>query len=67
MPFIKINLLEGRTSEKKELLIKEVTETVANVLNAPKETIRILIQEVPYEHWGIAGQSVSVRRNKRRS
>ncbi len=62
MPFIQINLLKGRSSEKKERLIKEVTHTVSEVLDAPPETIRILINEVEPEHYGIAGESVKTRR-----
>ena len=62
MPFIQIHLLKGRTPEKKEALIREVTNTVSEVLDAPMETIRILIQEVEPEHYGIAGDSVKSRR-----
>lgn len=64
MPFIQINILEGRTPEKKERLIREVTDLVSDVLDAPVESIRVLIQEVQPEHWGIAGESVKKRRNE---
>ncbi|WP_017728829.1 4-oxalocrotonate tautomerase [Halalkalibacterium ligniniphilum] len=62
MPFIQINILEGRTPEKKERLIREVSDLVADVLDAPIESVRILIQEMPSEHWGIAGESVKKRK-----
>ncbi|MFD3445901.1 4-oxalocrotonate tautomerase [Microbacteriaceae bacterium 4G12] len=62
MPFIQINMLEGRSDEKKEALISEVTHTVAKVLDAPIETIRVMIHEMPETHWGIAGESVKKRR-----
>lgn len=62
MPFIQINILEGRTKEKKEQLIHEVTDTVERVIDAPRETIRVMIQEMPTNHWGIAGKSVEKRR-----
>lgn len=65
MPLIQINLLEGRTPEQKEQLIAEVTNTVANVLAAPVESIRVLIHEMKAEHWGIAGESVKKRREKK--
>lgn len=64
MPFIQINILEGRTPEKKERLIREVSDLVADVLDAPVESVRVLIQEVQAEHWGIAGESVKKRRNE---
>lgn len=61
MPFIQINIIEGRSAEKKERLIEEVTKTVANVLESPVENVRVLISEVQPAHWGIAGESVAKR------
>lgn len=62
MPFIQINILEGRSPEKKERLIHDVTELVSEVLEAPKESVRVMINEMQAEHWGIAGESVKKRR-----
>jgi len=62
MPFIQINILEGRTPEKKERLIREVTDLVAEVLEAPTQSIRVMINELAPEHWGIAGESVAKKR-----
>lgn len=64
MPLIQITIVEGRTAEKKEQLILEMTETVSAVLDAPKENVRVLINEVPTTHWGIAGQSISKRKEE---
>lgn len=61
MPFIQINILEGRSPEKKERLIREVTDKVAEILEAPEQNVRVLIHEVAAEHWGIAGESVRKR------
>ena len=62
MPFIQINILEGRSPEKKERLIREVTDLVSDVLDAPVESVRVMINEFQPEHWGIAGESVKKRR-----
>lgn len=62
MPLIQINIIEGRSPEKKERLIREVTDLVAEVLESPTENVRVLIQEMPPEHWGIAGESVRKRK-----
>lgn len=61
MPFIQINILKGRPPEKKEKLIHEVTNVVADVLEAPVQSVRIMINELEPEHWGIAGESVKKR------
>ncbi|MFS0916499.1 2-hydroxymuconate tautomerase [Brevibacillus sp. 179-C 1.1 NHS] len=64
MPLIQINLLEGRSPEQKENLIYDVSHTVANILEAPIETVRVMINEMAPEHWGIAGESVKKRQIK---
>ena len=64
MPFIQITMIEGRAPEKKERLIREVSDLVSDVLDAPIQSVRVMIQEIPAEHWGIAGESVKKRRNE---
>ncbi|MFW1678126.1 4-oxalocrotonate tautomerase [Pontibacter sp. JAM-7] len=57
MPIAQINLIEGRSDEQKELLIHEMTEAIVRALDAPRESVRVLINEMPKQHFGIAGQS----------
>ena len=38
MPFVKIDLFEGRTEEQKIELAREVTEVVSRVAKAPKRS-----------------------------
>lgn len=66
MPFIQVTIAEGREPEKVEQLISDLTATVSAVLDAPKENVRVLITEVPKTHWGIAGQSISKRKEESR-
>ncbi|MCQ6282489.1 2-hydroxymuconate tautomerase family protein [Bacillus sp. EB600] len=61
MPFIQITILKGRPPEKKEQLIREVSDLVSTVLEAPIQNVRVMIQELEPEHWGIAGESVKKR------
>ncbi|MFO7527836.1 MAG: 4-oxalocrotonate tautomerase [Marinobacter sp.] len=58
MPVAQINILEGRTDEQKEMLISEVTDAISRSLGAPVENVRIIITEMPKQHFGIGGQSV---------
>ncbi len=53
MPIVNVNMMEGRTDEQKEALIKAVAEAVMESIGAPKENIRVLIDEYPKKHWGI--------------
>ena len=64
MPLVTIYIIQGRSAETKEKLIQEVTHTVSHVLDAPVENVRVLIQEMPATHWGIAGQSMEKRREQ---
>ncbi|OZB11043.1 MAG: 2-hydroxymuconate tautomerase [Marinobacter sp. 34-60-7] len=57
MPIAQINILEGRTDEQKEALIHEVTDAIVRSLDAPVESVRVIINEMPKQHFGIAGQS----------
>ncbi len=55
MPFVTIELLEGRTPETIEKLIINVTDTICKTLGASKESVRIVVKENPKTHWGIGG------------
>jgi 4-oxalocrotonate tautomerase len=57
MPFAQIFLMEGRTEEQKRAVIEKVTVALVEAVGAPKENVRVWIQEVPKTNWGIAGVS----------
>ena len=57
MPIANILILEGRTPEEKQALIRAVTAAIADSLSAKTESIRVIVQEIPREHWGIGGVS----------
>lgn len=59
MPLINIQVIEGRPQEKIDALMKNVTHTVSETLDAPKENVRVIVTEVPKTHWGIGGESAS--------
>ena len=57
MPIAQLYIIEGRSDEQKETLIREVTEAMSRSLDAPVERIRVMITEMPKQHFGIAVQS----------
>jgi 4-oxalocrotonate tautomerase len=57
MPFAQINILEGRTEEQKRAVIEKVTQALMEALDAPQQTVRVMINEVPKTNWGIGGVS----------
>ena len=56
MPFIEITLIEGRSSEAKREMMKRVTDAVEETLAAPRQSIRIVLREVPAFHWAVGGE-----------
>ena len=61
MPIAYIHIIAGRTDAQKANAIAAVTKALSETLDSPKERIRVLIQEVPPAHWGIAGVAASER------
>lgn len=59
MPFAQIMLMEGRTVEQKRAIIEKVTDALQEAVGAPRENIRVWIQELPKENWGISGKTAA--------
>jgi 4-oxalocrotonate tautomerase len=59
MPIVNLQILQGRSEEKIAEVIQNITNTVSETLDAPKETIRVIVTEVPKTHWGRAGKPMS--------
>ena len=62
MPIATIHIVEGRDMESKRRLIAAVSEAIATSLDAPAASIRVLVQEVPAELWGVGHQTIAERR-----
>ena len=65
MPYINIKITkEGATPEQKAELIRDVTELLRVKLGKNPATTFVVIDEVDTDNWGIAGESVTVRRKR---
>lgn len=58
MPIAIIHLMEGRDDEMKARAIAAVTQALVESLEVKQESVRVILQEVPPAHWGIAGKPV---------
>jgi 4-oxalocrotonate tautomerase len=65
MPFITVQLIEGRSVEQKHALIKEISEAAIRALDADPDNVRIVINEVTADDWGVGGVPVAVSRAKK--
>jgi 4-oxalocrotonate tautomerase len=59
MPLINVQLLPGRTPAQKRAFIRGVADTAIQTLCVPEEAIRIILAEVPPEHWGVGGLTMA--------
>lgn len=57
MPFAQIYMIEGRTEEQKRAVIEKVSAALVEATGTPLANVRVWIQDVPKENWGIAGVS----------
>ena len=46
MPLIQVMLIDGRTTAEKTALIAGLTEAAVTALGAPRESVRVILQEV---------------------
>lgn len=65
MPYVHIQVTrEGVTPAQKAVLIRQTTDMLRDVLNKDPATTFVVIEEVDTDNWGVAGESVTVRRAK---
>ena len=65
MPYVNIKITrEGATAEQKATLIREVTRLLADTLGKNPATTVVVIEEVETDNWGIAGETVTARRQQ---
>ncbi|MBK6733410.1 MAG: 4-oxalocrotonate tautomerase family protein [bacterium] len=65
MPYVNIRITrEGATPAQKAELIAGATELLQRVLGKNPATTFVIIDEVDTDNWGVAGESVTVRRQR---
>ncbi|MGX4686382.1 2-hydroxymuconate tautomerase [Vagococcus sp. JNUCC 83] len=56
MPIVHIELLEGRTAEQKEALVKDVTEAIVKNTGAQTENVHIVISDMKKGDYAVGGK-----------
>ncbi len=62
MPIVQIDMIAGRTLEKKEQLIKKVTDAIVESLEVPADRVHIILHDIPKENIGDAGVQLSKKK-----
>ncbi len=56
MPLIEVTIIEGRSPEAKRALMKRLTDAAEETIGAPRQSIRVVLREVPAAHWAVGGE-----------
>ena len=59
MPFVKIEMLSGRSDEAKRALVRDVTEAVARNTGSDPGHIQVLLLEHAPGNWSLGGAMLS--------
>ena len=59
MPYVKIEMLSGRSKDQKAKLAKDVTDALQRHCGAKPESTFVIIQDVEKENWASAGVLMS--------
>ena len=58
MAIVDLTIIEGRSQETKDELIRRLTEVLVTTLDARPEQVRVVIREVRNGAYGVAGRAV---------
>lgn len=62
MPVIDVTMVEGRTTDQKDAFIAALTDAAVSALSAPRESVRVILREIPPTHFAAAGVTIAQRR-----
>lgn len=55
MPIVHIELLEGRTQEQKDAMVRDVTEAIVKNTGAQTENVHIVISDMAKGNYAVGG------------
>ena len=61
MPMIEVTLVEGRSPEQLRALISGLSRAACEAIDAPLETVRVVVREVPATHWAAGDVTIAER------
>lgn len=61
MPILRVETWAGLSKETKRDLIESLTREAVRILDCPVEAVSVLIDEIPKDNWGAAGELCSER------
>lgn len=56
MPYVKIDMLDGRTPEQKAALARAITDAFVEHAGAKRESVWVVIDDFSRGNWAIGGE-----------
>lgn len=57
MPVITVQMTGGRTVSQKRELVRRFTDEFCRICEVKPDAVTIVLQEIPDEHWAMAGKT----------
>jgi 4-oxalocrotonate tautomerase len=67
MPYVRVEMIEGRSEEAKGELARRITEAMVACAGASAESVFVVFEDVQSENWAVGGELISERKRKRES
>lgn len=61
MPFVEITIVQGRTPAQLRTLLSAVTHAVSESVDAPLDSVRVVLREVPATHFAAGDVTIAER------
>jgi 4-oxalocrotonate tautomerase len=58
---VEVSLAEGRTPDQLRSLLHELHGAVVRALDAPADSVRVVIREIPPTHWSAGDVTLAER------
>jgi 4-oxalocrotonate tautomerase len=62
MPFVRIEMLSGRTADQKREMVAVISRETARIAKCAIENVQVVIAEIDHEHWATGGVLASETR-----
>lgn len=56
MPIVQVTMIEGRRPDQIAAMIREVSRAVADSLDAPIASVRVVVNEMAEHQYGVGGE-----------
>jgi 4-oxalocrotonate tautomerase len=64
MPIIDVSLVEGRSPDQLRALVTALIDAAVATIEAPRDSVRVILREVPPTHWAAGDVTVAERRTR---